>query len=122
MNTEDSQAKYKFGEPEENVAIRYPDGSTQIVQRKPRMFGDDPPRPDIAWTTEWPTEPGWYWFFGFRFKSRDRPPELATVRVHKTMKGVARVGGASFMYRGEGDHGVWAKLDTPEPPSIPREE
>lgn len=76
----------------------------------------------VAWTTEWPVEPGRYWFYGFRFKDRDRPPEFITVRVHKGMNSVMYVAGASFMYRGEGDYGVWAKLDTPEPPSIPREE
>lgn len=41
------------------------------------------------WQSEWPTKPGVWWFYGWRFRKSSlanapEPPELCLVEVHKT--------------------------------------
>ena len=74
------------------------------------------------WTIEWPTEPGNYWFYGYRFRSRTSPPELNLVKARGVRNGVALIVEGSFMFREEGAYGVWIKANLPDLPSLPREE
>lgn len=70
-------------------------------------------RPGAGWTKEWPTEPGFYWFFGWnsRFIKKDRPPKLGIVQV---WEGLVYVLNGQFMYHGEGAEGVFKQFDAPD--------
>ena len=74
----------------------------------------------MDWTAEWPTDPGWYWFYGYRFGRDDDKdkPELLPVQVWRIANGVAWVvgGRGHFMYQGEGTTGLWLPLSEPEAP------
>lgn len=73
----------------------------------------------MMWTTEWPTEPGHYWFWGYPFKRSDRPDEMHLVRVYRVANGVANVTNGHFLYKAEArDGGRWAPATLPEPPGI----
>ena len=72
------------------------------------------------WAKEWPTEPGYYWFYGWRFKAwggtRSRPPELHFVRARRTANSIALVTNGHFLYKAEGGEGLWMPARVPEPP------
>ena len=67
------------------------------------------------WTTDIPTEPGWYWFYGQRY---DREGcELAVVRAWQAANAVVCVCGGAFM--GESDLGKirwFQRMTEPEAP------
>lgn len=65
------------------------------------------------WSSEWPIEPGHYWFYGTRYENEE--PELCHIEVWKCQNGVAYVVRGSFMYQSEAN-GVWLPLETPELP------
>ena len=72
------------------------------------------------WTKEWPTEIGWYWFWGQpHYGLRDLPAQLYSVEVHYTRNDMAYVANGSFMYKGGGGWGVWCPAILPE---LPKEE
>jgi len=74
-----------------------------------------------TWTHEWPIEPGWYWFYGWQFKSEERDgkqPRLHSVRVVKVANGFAYICDGNFMYKEEAGHGFWAKAQIPPLPTI----
>lgn len=67
------------------------------------------------WVKEWPTEPGWYWFYGLRY-SREQP-ELNPVQVWRAGDGNnAYVVRGSFLYKSEGAEGVWQPMALPDLP------
>ena len=68
------------------------------------------------WTKQWPTEPGHYWFYGWRFRDRDHKPELNFVDVWKISNGIALVTKGHFLYKAEGGEGYWMPAETPAPP------
>ena len=71
------------------------------------------------WQEEWPTEIGWYWFFGWQFKRWEREnlkPELLPVRVFKTANGIAHVCNGAFMFTSEAGRGLWAQAEIPPLP------
>jgi len=76
------------------------------------------------WTKEWPTEPGWYWFCGWRGRwlfNRKTIPHLHTVKV--TIAGDNRpiyICDGQFMYRDERPIGFFLPLEMPELPEMPR--
>ncbi len=72
------------------------------------------------WTTEWPTEPGWYWFYGHKY-GEDREPEFGIVRVHEISNGVMHTLDGQFMFQSEGHDGVFQQAVLPVPP-LKREE
>lgn len=66
------------------------------------------------WTPDWPTEPGWYWFYGNKYgESR---VSMGTVRVDRISNGVMTVMDGHFMYPSEGHVGVFQRLPTPVVP------
>jgi hypothetical protein len=67
-----------------------------------------------GWTKEWPTKAGWYWFWGYRFKS-SAEPRLCMVRVHVTEGNITRLADGNFMYKAEGTYGVFHKATVPPP-------
>jgi hypothetical protein len=80
---------------------------------------------NYTWTENWPTEPGWYWFYGFRFSfecnwpnamERIAKPELHVVQVIKGNNCTVYVCSGAFLYKDEGARGVWQRVLEPELP------
>jgi hypothetical protein len=71
------------------------------------------------WTEEWPTTPGWYWFWGQCFRSwkgDEWSPNLYSVVVRRCSNGLAFVTNGHFMYQEEGAEGLWLLTVLPELP------
>jgi len=76
---------------------------------------------DRIWTSEWPTEPGKYWFYGFYFghKPKDGLPKLGLVKVSKDMKNEPiRVLDGKFMYKVDGHIGFFSDAEDVVVPSL----
>jgi len=73
------------------------------------------------WQKEWPTEPGSWWFYGYRFGNKVFPwkenekRELCLVEVRKVSNGIILVTHGHFLDKREAD-GVWQKAILPELP------
>jgi len=89
--------------------------------------------PETIWSEERPTEPGIYWFFGYRSRIRteERQPEMWMVRVRMGRNCVfytfdfdagGRVCEGRFLYEEEGADGVWTPAVVPNPPRHEEEE
>jgi hypothetical protein len=65
------------------------------------------------WSSIWPTEPGVYWFYGVRTKSREFEPGLYFVRVWKIANGWAYVADGNFLFEGEGAKGFFSPVELP---------
>ncbi len=76
----------------------------------------------MEWTTEWPVEPGCYWFYGHCFRDREHSPEFHFVKVRKISNGIAYVTGGHFLFKEEMGYGVWTQVDMPDVPILPEEE
>ena len=74
---------------------------------------------DRSWTKDWPTEPGYYWFYGWCFRERHRSPETHLVEVWRTATPgvVSYVTEGHFLYKEEGADGYWMPARVPEPPA-----
>jgi len=68
------------------------------------------------WIKEWPTEPGWYWFWGKTYKGSLKH-ELYMVQVWQMASGgLAYVTGGALLHEWEGAEGMWHPAVVPEPP------
>lgn len=69
----------------------------------------------INWTKEWPTSPGYYWFYGWCFRDRVRAPEPYYVKAVRDSTGrlsyITHDG--HFLYKVEGGDGYWLPTVTP---------
>jgi hypothetical protein len=66
-----------------------------------------------GWTREFPTEAGWYWFYGNQFRSSQ--PSLHIVKVFKSINSFVCVCDGAFMYESELGEKRWFKqIDTSE--------
>ena len=72
------------------------------------------------WQTEWPTEPGTYWFYGWCFKKsplrKTEEPKMHLISVHKISNGTTYITNRHFLYKEEGAEGMWLKAELPTPP------
>ena len=104
---------------------KYGDGDCPVATgAKQQSFPceDCPP-----WSMQWPTKPGAYWLYGFRFKSdrKDfdgviKPPALYYVEVWNSGNNrPTYVCGGSFLYKAEGGGGYWLKVRHPTLPVMP---
>ena len=71
----------------------------------------------MNWMNDWPIEPGYYWFYGWRFQDRDRLKELCYVKAYKIQNGISYVTCGHFLYKEEGAKGVWQLVNLPELPT-----
>ncbi len=71
--------------------------------------------PKNEWTSDWPTKPGWYWFYGQKYGEVER--SMSTIRVRRAMNGVYRVIDGHFMYQQEGHRGMFQRIPTPVVPT-----
>ena len=70
-----------------------------------------------TWTDKWPTEIGWYWFWGQpHYGLRDLPAQLYSVEVHMAGGLSVYITDGSIMYRGGGGWGTWGPAVLPELP------
>ncbi len=74
---------------------------------------------NTTWTKEWPTERGWYWFYGQTSRILwDMEPRYVPVRVFKDGTGKpVYAGGGQFLYKAEGMRGLWTPMVMPTPPT-----
>lgn len=76
----------------------------------------------IVWTTEWPTSPGIYWFYGDLFGRKNRRDDLRIqmhlVRCHQGANGLVFVSDInSFVFKSEAV-GVWTTAVLPDVPLV----
>ena len=75
------------------------------------------------WTTEFPTEEGYYWFYGYRF-GKDRgfgkknKPELMFTEVREVANGMMYVANGNFMFPNEVEEPHFQKVELPEFPKM----
>ncbi len=75
----------------------------------------------MTWTTEWPTERGDYWFYGWCWKSQKDNPEMHLVQVRQgggDKPFPIYVTNGHFVFQGEGAEGKWLEANVPEPPRL----
>lgn len=76
----------------------------------------------VKWTTEFPKEPGLYWFYGYRWGrisvGRPAKPELVLVRVQEISNGFMYVANGAFMFPKETEEPHFCKAELPEFPEI----
>ena len=77
---------------------------------------------ESGWTSERPTEEGYYWFYGWPFRDRGHQAELHLVKIIQIANGVALVTNGHYLYRAEGAYGMWARAELPELPPLPPED
>ena len=72
----------------------------------------------VMWTNEWPTEPGYYWFYGQLFRDRSNSAdEFHFIRVYETANGrIVCVTGGYLLSR-ESGAGVWCPVGFPDLPA-----
>lgn len=72
------------------------------------------------WQDEWPTEPGMWWLYGWRFKKfplrKKEKPELFLVEVRKTQNSLVAITMGHFLFKEEGAEGKWSKATLPPLP------
>jgi len=66
------------------------------------------------WTEEWPTEPGYYWFFGWPGHYRGRDPKLHFVKARTIRNGMAHTTNNRFLYEDDAA-GLWREATVPLP-------
>lgn len=69
----------------------------------------------MDWTKEWPTTPGFYWFFGPKY-SRDKRTTTHLVEVWPSKPKPTYVLDGNFLYQEDGGKGLWAPAEIPKPP------
>jgi len=73
---------------------------------------------NTVWSKEFPTEPGDYWFYGYRFgKTKEAKPIWVRVQVWEDGYGRPMyVAEGSFMYKSEVENAHFTKIEFPNPP------
>lgn len=67
-----------------------------------------------VWTTEWPKEPGKYWFSGKMF---DNDVDLCLVSAVQSKNSIVYIAEGAFLYPSEKCHsGIWCVAKLPELP------
>ena len=76
----------------------------------------------VNWSEDWPTMPGFYWFFGWPYKGEKelgRKPELNSVRVMEISNGMMVTRSGAFWFQSEwGGEGRFIKAEIPPMPDL----
>lgn len=102
----------------ENARLRT---ENERVQREAgRMLREAEKRIPAApsWSPEWPTKPGWYWFWGWPSREAKRlgqDKRLMSTDVRTCATGLMSTSSGRFLFEGDTD-GLWLPLETPELP------
>jgi hypothetical protein len=75
----------------------------------------------MEWSREWPTESGFYWFWGWFWKSQydgrgNEPKKMHLVECRKIQNGFLYITHGHFIYQEEGAIGQWLPATRPTPP------
>ncbi len=77
----------------------------------------------MEWTTEFPTEPGTYWFYGYRYGKtscgREAKPEMMLVMANEVSNGLMVTAEGQFMFEREIEQASFAKTELPYSPPLP---
>lgn len=65
-----------------------------------------------TWTSEWPTEPGNYWFHSYKHHWK---PETSLVKVRLQCGVLFFLYDGSLIHEDEGFKGLWLPAEVPEP-------
>ena len=76
------------------------------------------------WAEEWPTEPGYYWFYGWPFILRHYAPRLHFVHVRKLKKNglLLMATNGHFLWQSRGAYGLFMSAEVQELPELDKEE
>jgi hypothetical protein len=70
--------------------------------------------------TDWPTKPGEYWFYGYRYGKnyydREEKKGLMLCRVFETQNGVMHVADGQIIYKSEVEEAAFIPATMPELP------
>ena len=66
---------------------------------------------EYVWSSDYPTEPGWYWFYGRKY-GEDKH-SMGTVTVFSVQTGAVRVLDGQFMWEQDKHKGVFSRIDEP---------
>ncbi len=69
------------------------------------------------WVDEWPTQKGYYWFYGNRSEFDKGKAKLCFVEVRGAVNNVYYVTEGQFLFRSEGAEGKWLKAKLPVSPN-----
>ena len=74
------------------------------------------------WSSEWPTQKGMYWFYGYRygkfFGNQKNDPELLLLTVRKISNGFMYTADGQFVYESEVEEPYFQKAILPEIPKL----
>lgn len=74
------------------------------------------------WITKYPTKPGYYWFYGYRygkfFGKKKNKPELMFIEVSKIINGLLVVANGQVMYESEIEEAHFMVAKLPEFPKL----
>lgn len=70
-----------------------------------------------SWTDQWPTEPGYYWYYGTRDTRFDTSPSLGVCEVRRISNGFAYILDGHFLFECEGK-GRFLSMPEPELPGV----
>ncbi len=68
----------------------------------------------MKWSKKFPKKPGWYWFYGYRFKNHSDKKELLPVQVRKINNNFTYICNGNFMYEIETGEGRFIKAILPQ--------
>lgn len=73
---------------------------------------------DQTWSKVWPTEPGWFWFYGSLF--HNSPKKIVPVEVVRDRSAkLVYIATGTFLYKSEtSGTSFWLPLRVPDPPRI----
>ena len=74
----------------------------------------------VEWTQEWPKEPGYYWFYGRRFRTTHLKQEDNSIYFVEVFissnKSPVYICSGNFLSKGGGAEGWWTRAELPDPP------
>ena len=78
-----------------------------------KMWSDE----EFSWSEDWPTEPGYYWFYGWTHGYwRGDPARLHFVEIHKLPLELMFFTDGKLFRNADGAEGFWMPAGVPEAP------
>ena len=75
------------------------------------------------WTKKWPTEEGFYWFYGYRYGrisvGQKCNPEYVFVKVRKIANGILTMGDGQIIYPKEVEEAWFKEIDIDKDIGVP---
>lgn len=71
----------------------------------------------MEWSKEWPSKPGWYWFYGQQFKGEENELKAVEVFISGSNKPVVSAG-SHFIFKSEVGDCRWLPIEKPSLPTL----